>query len=123
MRERRRLLRGVRLRNDKERGYKALLLKRVMAAVLWRHAGIRASLSSTPSVVRAPESSRVSSHKTAAANTEFVRKAARSSFKTAQDLARPFPFEVLASGACPYCCNTGYSSPGTRCSYCRTRER
>ena len=25
----------------------------------------------------------------------------------------------LTSRVCPYCYNTGYSSPGTRCSYCR----
>jgi hypothetical protein len=59
----------------------------------------------------------------APANTGFVRKSARSSFKTALQLARTFPFGVLAFQACPYCYNTGYSSPGTRCSYCRSRGR
>jgi hypothetical protein len=45
------------------------------------------------------------------------------SFKTALQLAQIFPFGVLASRVCPYCYNTGYSSPGTRCSYCRSGER
>ena len=44
-------------------------------------------------------------------------------YKTALQLARTFPFGVLAAQVCPYCYNTGYSSPGTRCSYCRSRER
>jgi hypothetical protein len=48
---------------------------------------------------------------------------ARSSFKTSQELARPFPFGVLASQVCPYCYSTGYSSPGTRCSYCAAQKR
>jgi len=56
-------------------------------------------------------------------NTGFVRKPAGSSFKSALELARPFPFGVLASRVCPYCYNTGYSSPGTTCSYCRSGER
>ena len=34
-----------------------------------------------------------------------------STFKTALDLAQTFPFGVLASQACPYCYDTGYSSP------------
>jgi len=53
----------------------------------------------------------------------FWRRTPRSRFKTALQLARTFPFGVLASQACPYCYNTGYSSPGTRSSYCRRRER
>jgi hypothetical protein len=76
---------------------------------------------STPSIVRAPEPSRVSPKtidssgpQPAPANTGVTRKRARSSFKTALQLARTFPFGVLASQACPYCYNTGYSSPGTR---------
>ena len=56
-------------------------------------------------------------------NTGLVRKSTRASFRTAPELARTFPFGVLASQACPYCYNTGYSSPGTRCSYCQSRER
>ena len=32
-------------------------------------------------------------------------------------------FGVLASQACPYCYNTGYGSPGTRCGYCRRAKR
>jgi hypothetical protein len=84
--------------------------------------------SSPPSVVRAPEPSRVpgrmlesKSSQPGPRNTGFSRKSARSTFKTALELARTFPFGVLASGACPYCYNTRYSSPGTRCSYCRSR--
>jgi hypothetical protein len=41
------------------------------------------------------------------------------SFRTASERARTFPSGVLSSQVCPYCYNTGYSSPGTRCSYCR----
>jgi hypothetical protein len=85
-----------------------------------------ASLISGPSVVHAPESSRVSQQtierscvKRTPANSGFVRKGARSSFRTALELARTFPSGVLASRVCPYCYNTGYSSPDTRCSYCR----
>ena len=93
--------------------------------------GELASLSSTPtSVVRAPEPSRVPQRiiespgpQPAPPNTGFVRKGAGNTFKTALELARTFPFGVLASRACPYCYNTGYSSPGTRCSYCRRGER
>jgi hypothetical protein len=57
------------------------------------------------------------------ATTVLAAKAARTKFKTALDLARTFPFGSLASQVCPYCYNTGYSSPGTRCSYCRRGER
>ena len=53
----------------------------------------------------------------------FVPQSARSSFKTALELARFFPIGVHGSRVCPYCYNTGYSSPGTRCSYCRREER
>ena len=56
-------------------------------------------------------------------NTGRVPQGARSSFKTAPELSQTFPVGVLASQACPYCYNTGYSSPGTRCSYCRRGER
>jgi len=49
----------------------------------------------------------------------YRRKAARNSLKTALELARTFPFGVLASQACPYCYDSGCSSPGTRCSYFR----
>jgi len=87
-------------------------------------AGLSASLPSMPSVVRAPEPSR--NYGQAIERSEphstppkigFVRKAARSSFRTVLQLARTFPSGVLASRVCPYCYNTGYSSPGTRCSY------
>src|SRR5215469_2279285 len=53
----------------------------------------------------------------------FLRKGAGSNSKTALELARSFPIGMLASQVCPYCYNTGYSSPGTRCSYCRRGER
>ena len=43
-------------------------------------------------------------------NTGFVRKGA-GRFKAALELARPFPLGVLASRVCPYCYDTGYSSP------------
>jgi len=59
----------------------------------------------------------------APAKTRVARKTARSSFKAALQLARTFPSGVLASQACPYCYNTGYSSRGTRCSYCRDGKR
>jgi hypothetical protein len=84
---------------------------------------------SPPSIVRAPEPSSIPrliikrpGPQPTPANTGFVRKGARSSFKTALQLARTFPSGVLASQACPYCYNTGYSSPGTRCSYCRQKS-
>ena len=54
---------------------------------------------------------------------KLKRRSAIGAFKTALDLARPFPFGVLVSQVCPYCYNSGYSSPGTRCSYCRSGER
>ena len=76
---------------------------------------VRASLSSMPPVVSAPED--------LTPNTGLARKAARSRFKTALDLARTFPPGVLASQVCPYRYNSGYSSPGTQCSYCRSGER
>jgi hypothetical protein len=46
-----------------------------------------------------------------------------SSFKTALELARSFPVGVHGSQVCPYCYNTGDSSPGTRCSYCQMGKR
>ena len=61
-------------------------------------------------------------------NTGFVRKGAGSGFKTALELARSFPVGMLASRVCPYCYNTGYSSPGTRvkthviCNHADTKE-
>lgn len=88
--------------------------------------GVSASLPSAASVVRVPEPSAATIRTTeslgaqpVSATTKFVLKRARSTFKTALELARTFPFGVLASQACPYCYNTGYSSPGTPCSYCR----
>src|SRR5215471_4231270 len=88
------------------------------------------ALQSAPSVVRAPERSLVPERVTenpvpqhVTPNIGFVRKEAGSSFKTALELARPFPLGVLASQVCPYCYNSGHSSPGTRCSYCRSGER
>jgi hypothetical protein len=68
-------------------------------------AELSASLPSMPSVVRAPEPSlnygqaieQSEPHSTP--NTGFVRKGARSSFKTALELARTFPFGVLSSAA------------------------
>ena len=91
--------------------------------------GAPSAVSSSPSVVRALEPSRVSPKmilrsvaQPAAPNEGLVRKAPRSSFKTALELARTFPSGLLASQACPYCYNTGYSSPGTQCSYCRSRH-
>jgi hypothetical protein len=93
-------------------------------------AGARASIPSVPSVVRAPDDLRVSrqtqegaDRQVAPTNSRFVRKAGRSSFKTALDLARTFPSGPLASQVCPYCYNTGYSSPGTLCSYCQFRDK
>jgi hypothetical protein len=91
---------------------------------------VPASLTSAPSVVRAPEPSQTvwptlqrSGPQPSLATTVLAAKAARTKFKTALDLARTFPFGSLASQVCPYCYNTGYSSPGTRCSYCRKGER
>jgi hypothetical protein len=43
--------------------------------------------------------------------------------KTAVQLATPFPSGFLHSSVCPYCHSSGYSSPGTRCSYCRDGAR
>src|SRR5690349_9819487 len=74
------------------------------------------SLPSSPHVVRAPEPSRATlpriegpGPRLTPPNTGYVRKATRTTFKTALQLARTFPFGVLASQACPYCYNTGYS--------------
>jgi hypothetical protein len=57
----------------------------------------------------------------------FSERQIREATGVRRDTAMPFllgssPFGVLASQACPYCYNTGYSSPGTRCSYCRNHE-
>jgi hypothetical protein len=92
--------------------------------------GAPASLPSPPSITRALEpapvprriAERPGPHP-APPSTGFVREGAVSSFKTALELARTFPIGVLSSQVCPYCYNTGYSSPGTRCSYCRRGER
>jgi len=70
-----------------------------------------------PSIVRKPDP------QTPAPNAKLKRRGAVSTFRTALELARPFPVGLLASQVCPYCYNSGYSSPGTRCSYCRRRER
>jgi hypothetical protein len=82
------------------------------------------------SAARAPEPSRVPVRIIESArpqprppNTWFSRRGVRSSFKTALELARTFPSDLLASRVCPYCYNTGYSSPGTRCSYCQGAKR
>ena len=56
-------------------------------------------------------------------NPRVMRESAGTSFRTALELARPFPLGFLASEVCLYCYNTGYSSPGTRCSYCQSGER
>jgi len=80
-----------------------------------------AFLPSPCSVVRAPgplslsrQTGERSIPQPASPQSGFVRKAVPSNFKTALQLARTFPFRVLASRVCPYCYNTGYSSPGTR---------
>ena len=76
--------------------------------------GTPASSTATPAFVRAPDSSRLSrptiessGPQPAPPNAVYRRKAARSSFKTALELARTFPFGVLASQACPYRYDTG----------------
>jgi len=66
------------------------------------------SLPSSPSIVRAPEPPQPTPP-----NRAFSRKGARSTLGTALELAPTFPFGVVASQVCPYCYNTGYSSPGT----------
>jgi hypothetical protein len=58
-----------------------------------------------------------------APNAKLRRRVAVSKMKTALELVRPFPLGFLASQVCLYCYNTGYSSPGTRCSYCRSRAK
>ena len=94
-----------------------------------RKAGAPASLRSAPSGVRAFKQSHLSAKRIDSSGPQPApakstpRKAVCASFKTARELAQTFPFGVLASQACPYCYNTGYSSPGTRCSYCRREER
>src|SRR5262249_38314968 len=76
------------------------------------------SLPSPRFVVRPPEPSRVSqripespSPQAVRSNTGFVRQGAGSSFKTALELARPFPFGVLASRVCPYCYTPATARP------------
>ena len=59
----------------------------------------------------------------ALAETGFVRQDPRTSFKTALELPQSYPIGVHGSQVCPYCYNTGYSSPGTRCSYCQGTKR
>ena len=92
--------------------------------------GAPSAVSSSPSVVRAPEPSRVSLKtilrsvaQPAAPNAGLVRKAPRSGFKTALGPGANVSFRAPGLTACPYCYNTGYSSPGTYCSYCRNRGR
>jgi hypothetical protein len=70
-----------------------------------------------PQIIRKPDP------QTKAPDAKLKRRGAASTFRTALELARPFPLGVLASEVCPYCYNSGYSSPGTRCSYCRSGER
>jgi hypothetical protein len=84
----------------------------------------------SPSIVRAPEPSRVPVRiierpvpQPAPLKTGLVRQGPPIGFKTALELARSFPIGVHGSRVCRYCYNTGYSSPGTRCSYCRSGER
>ena len=88
------------------------------------------SRASSPSIVRAPEPSRVPDRiiertgpQPARPSTRLVREGTGSSPKTALELARFFPIGVHGSRVCAYCYNTGYSSLGTRCSYCRRGER
>jgi hypothetical protein len=92
--------------------------------------GAPAWLPSSRSSVRAPEPSRVSPQtiqksgpQPAPPNTGFVLTGVGSSFKTALELAQSFRIGVPGSQVCPYCYNTGYSSPGTRWSYCRMGEK
>jgi hypothetical protein len=92
--------------------------------------GALGSSPTAPSGVRAPEPLSVSpktidssGRQPAPANTGVTRNSVRSSFKTALQLARTFPFGVLASQVCRYCYNTGYSSPDTRCSYCQGAKK
>lgn len=70
-----------------------------------------------PPIIRKP------APQTKALDAKLERRRAIGALKTALDLARPFPLGVLVSQVCPYCYNSGYSSPGTRCSYCRSGER
>jgi hypothetical protein len=89
-----------------------------------------ASHAFSASVARAPEPYRLLERiierpvrQPARPKTGFVRQGPHSSFKTALELARSFPIGVHGSQVCPYCYNTGYSSPGTRCSYCQGAKR
>jgi hypothetical protein len=90
-----------------------------------RRMSVPVPLPSPPSVVRALKPSWgqgliiESSPQPAPPHTGFARQGAPSTFNTALELARPFPLGILASQVCPYCYDTGYSSPGTQCSYCR----
>jgi hypothetical protein len=84
------------------------------------------SVPSTPSIVRAPEPSSAPERiidralqQPARPKAGFIRPGPPIGFKTALELARSFPIGVHGSQVCQYCYNTGYSSPGTRCSYCR----
>jgi hypothetical protein len=72
--------------------------------------GAPMSRASSPSIVRAPEASHVPRRiierpgpQPAIANTGFVPEGARSSFKSALELARFFPIGVHGSQVCPYC--------------------
>lgn len=96
-----------------------------------KRASKMSALASRPfsaSIARAPEPSRATQRiiespvpQLARQSTGFVQKSPRSSFKTALELARSFPIGLHGSQVCQYCYNTGYSSPGTRCSYCAKR--
>ena len=84
----------------------------------------------SPPIARAPEPSRVPVRiierpacQLTRPETGVVRQGPRTSFKTALELARSFPVGVHGAQVCSYCYNTGYSSPGTRCSYCQRAKR
>jgi hypothetical protein len=84
----------------------------------------------SPSIMRAPEPSRLPERiidrpvsRPALPKIGLVPQGPLSSFKTALELARSFPVGVHGSQVCPYCVNTGYSSPGTQCSYCQMGKR
>ena len=94
------------------------------------HMSVPVSPPSLLSIVRAPESSRVPQRmierpdrQPVPPNTGLARHGAASNFRNALELARTFPIGMLASQVCPYCYNSGYSSPGTRCAYCRSAAR
>jgi hypothetical protein len=84
----------------------------------------------SPSIMRAPEPSRLPERimerpipQPVRPKIGLVRQGPLIGFKTALELARSFPVGVHGSQVCPYCVNTGYSSPGTQCSYCQMGKR